>query len=341
MPAEGSSDDLAVRWARWRAMGTDVSVIVVGGPADATRRAVARLEDLEQRWSRFRPDSEVSRLNGRAGTATAVSDDTVLLVQYAVDAWRATGGRFDPTVGRAVVAAGYDRTFEALSSPVTAARTGLPAGGWTPVVSDAGGVIVDPVSGEVTLPVDVWFDPGAIGKGLAADLLAAELRDAGAVGVCVDVGGDVRVVGPGPDGDWEISVADPIDDRRDLCTVRMAEGAVATSSTLRRRWTIEDDPAPGSPARRSAHHLIDPATGSPSDRDLVSVTVVAANAATAEVLATAAIVAGSGVGPDLVTGLDAAAALIDVDGRVLTAGPFDRFLALGPPSSRRPAVGAA
>ena len=79
------------------------------------RRARARVEDLEARWSRFRDDSEITRLNDRSGRPTALSADSYLLVDHAVAGWRWTGGRYDPTVLRAVEAAGYRRSFELIT----------------------------------------------------------------------------------------------------------------------------------------------------------------------------------------------------------------------------------
>src|SRR5689334_1305370 len=96
---------------RFRAMGSDVQVLVVGGPRGLGDRARARIDELEGRWSRFRPDSEVSRLNACAGVAAEVSDETVELISRAIEAWRITGATFDPTVLGAVLRAGYTMSF--------------------------------------------------------------------------------------------------------------------------------------------------------------------------------------------------------------------------------------
>src|SRR5581483_1485033 len=105
---------------RFRAMGSDAHVIVVGGPGGSggpgglAEAAQRRIDDLEQRWSRFIAGSEISRLNERAGTPMTVSPETAELVRRAIDAWRFSGGGFDPTVLGAVIRAGYDRSFEEL-----------------------------------------------------------------------------------------------------------------------------------------------------------------------------------------------------------------------------------
>src|SRR5215472_16091247 len=102
----------------FRAMGSDAHLIVVGGLAGLLDTAVARITQLEQRWSRFLPGSEVSRLNRSAGRRLAVSPDTITLVEHAVTAWRLSGGAYDPTLLGAVIRAGYDRSFEdVLSRP--------------------------------------------------------------------------------------------------------------------------------------------------------------------------------------------------------------------------------
>ncbi len=280
-------------------MGSDAHLIVVGGRARLLDDAVARIADLEQRWSRFLPDSEVSRLNHWAGLPVAVSPDTVFLVEHAVTAWRLSGGAFDPTVLGDVMRAGYDRSFEQLN--------GTP--GYSPLGRGADEIEIG--AETVTLPPGTGFDPGGIGKGLAADLVCAEMRAAGAEGICVNLGGDVRVAGAGPDrGSWTIAV-EPPGVVGPVVRIGLADGAVATSTTLRRRWQV------GGQVR---HHLIDPQTGRPSDTDLTTATVVAAQAWMAEVLAKAVLLAGADHPFDIVGGTDAQALAVDRHG-VVTATP--------------------
>src|SRR5436853_2395011 len=98
---------------RFRAMGSDAHVVVVGPGARAgLDTAIARIAGLERRWSRFIPSSDVCELTRRSGTWVEVAAETVVLVERAREAWRRTAGAFDPTVLAAVVAAGYDRSFE-------------------------------------------------------------------------------------------------------------------------------------------------------------------------------------------------------------------------------------
>src|SRR6185436_20158668 len=220
MPAERS----------FRAMGSDAQVVVVG-PEHLADRAVARIADLERRWSRFDERSEVSGLNRHAGVPVLVSAETLELVERARDAWRMTHGWFDPTVLGAVVRAGYDRSFDAIDAVTSRAASSA-------LVADAAGIEIR--AGTVRLPVGTGFDPGGIGKGLAADIVVDELRSDGAAGVCVNLGGDVRIDGASPSGDaWTVAVEHP-DRHGTIARVGVRSGAVATSTTLRRRWRSGD-----------------------------------------------------------------------------------------------------
>jgi FAD:protein FMN transferase len=134
------------------------------------------------------------------------------------------------------------------------------------------------------VPVGVGLDLGGIGKGLAADLVVAEMIGFGARGVCVNLGGDVRVDGVSPNGDgWELAIGDPFDEARFLATLRVSTGALVTSSTKMRAWVQ---------GGRSVHHLINPLTGGPSESDLVSVSVLTSDAWAGEALAKAMIIIG-------------------------------------------------
>lgn len=280
------------------AMGSAAHVVVVGGSARLIEDARERIESLERRWSRFLPDSEVSDLNRRAGQAVVVSADTRLLVERAIDGWRLSGGACDPTVLGSVIRAGYDRSFVDLGPVVWAG----------PSVLDLGAAGIELVGDTVRIPAGTGFDPGGIGKGLAADLVCGEILAAGAAGVCVNLGGDVRVEGEGPDGEaWTVAVehewtSDPV------ALLGLADGAVATSTTLRRRWRDADG--------GTRHHLIDPRTGLPSDTDLNSATVVAATAWVAEALAKAVLLAGAVAPFDILGGTGVQGLAVDSLGRI-------------------------
>lgn len=282
------------------AMGCAAHVLVVGGPAGLADRAVRRLATLESLWSRFRDHSDISRCNAAAGSATAVSPWTVALVRRAVSAWRTTGGRFDPTVLTALEGLGYVHTFARVpastESPVAAASS----------APGCAGIVVDAVASTVTIPAGVRFDAGGIGKGLAADLVADELLEAGAAGACVNVGGDLKAVGEAPDADgWTVVLEDPYDAESEISRFTIADCGAATSSRTYRTWER---------AGVQVHHLIDPSTGAPAWTDLASVTVVARTAWLAEVLAKAAFVAGPVAGAALIAEATATGLFVDDGG---------------------------
>lgn len=271
--------------------------------------AVARVAELERRWSRFVPDSEVNGLNAAGGRPVVVSRDTAALVAAMVDAWRLTHGRYDPTMLDALRSVGYadswdaDRTFVAGASPDAL----LPGRG-----CDAIGVDVE--SGLVELPAGTAVEPGGIGKGLAGDLVTDEAIAAGAAGVMVDLGGDVRVQGDAVDGStWLVAIEDPHDEGRDLAVVEIDSGAVCTSSRLIRRWSTPTGPA---------HHLLDPETGRPVAGDLDTVSVVAGEGWWAEALAKAAFVAGLPEALDVISDAGCGGVLVESGGLVVRTGDF-------------------
>ena len=307
---------------RLRAMGSDAHLVVVGGPPGVIDAAARRVDELEHRWSRFLPDSEVSALNRADGRSLAVSPDTVLLVSTAVEAWRLSGGAFDPTVLGAVIRAGYDRSYELLGPTPPAGLSALGVG--------ADQIEVD--GRAVRLPAGVGFDPGGIGKGLAADVVSAWVIEQGVAGVSVNLGGDLRVRGTGPGGGpWTIAVEHPWQEEP-VALLGLSDGAVATSTTLRRRWSV---------GGRPAHHLVDPRTGLPSDTDVALATVVSGQAWTAEVLAKAVLLAGAAHPFDIVGGTGAEALAVDDDGRVAATPGLLGFLGGRdlPVRLRRPAGG--
>jgi FAD:protein FMN transferase len=290
----------------FHAMGGPGRLLTVGGSDGLAAAGVARIADLEARWSRFLPNSEITLLNGLPGLPVEVSPETYELVAKAVFGWQATSGSFDPTVLGSLLAAGYDRTFERL--PAHRPVPPLPAA----AAPGCGGIVLDAATRSVTLPSGVTLDPGGIGKGLAGDIVARELLAAGAEGVMVDLGGDVRVAGVPPSGDsWAIAIADPHDDDRDLTLLRLLDGAVATSSTLHRAWNIGDG--------ATAHHLIDPATGRSRNGRIVAVTVVAGEGWWAEVSTKHALALGPERADRLV---NAAALFVDATGSLLPSAGF-------------------
>jgi thiamine biosynthesis lipoprotein len=294
---------------RFAAMGTDVTVLTLDGPAASGRVAAAAIEELEDHWSRFRPESELCRVNATPGVPVVVSADTFGLIDRAIAAWRTTAGRYDPTVLAALTAAGYDRTFAEVESSAVRAARAVPAPG-------CADILLDPVVLSVRLPPGVSLDLGGIGKGFAADLVARELVDGGAKGALVNLGGDLRAIGraPAPAG-WVVEVDDPLETKA-TGLLAIAEGAIATSTRLRRAWERGGEPM---------HHLIDPRTGRPADSGLASVTIVSGEAWRAEVLAKAAFLAGVAEAPELVRATGATGLLVTEGGEVVELPGLEAF----------------
>jgi thiamine biosynthesis lipoprotein len=234
---------------------------------------------LEARLTRFEPTSALSRLNRER----AVRDPVLAAVTRAALRWQATTrGAFDATLGRALVSLGYDRDFRSLVP--------LP-----PRDAPADSLRVKVEATTVSLEGDGCLDLGGIAKGWTVDRVHDRLRRHGAAAILVDGGGDLRASGRS----WSLGVPG---DR----AIVLDDGAVATSSTQHRRWTTTVGTA--------RHHLLDPLTRMPADSSIVTATVRAPEATTADVLATALVVRPAAVVPVLVDH-GASALLVDVSGR--------------------------
>jgi thiamine biosynthesis lipoprotein len=298
---------MAVTEHRFRIMASDALIIAVDATGDEINEAQRLLERIEQRWSRFLPDSDVSRINRAGGHPTVVDPLTLTLLATMAEASRLTDGRYDPTVLPILVADGYvasivtpaDRTV----LPVTASHLGS--------VRD---VVTSASTSTVTAPVGAALDPGGIGKGLAADLAVSQILHAGAAGALVAIGGDLCCAGapPQPDG-WPITIEDPDDPTADILTFTTTGGGVATSSTRSRRWTHGDT---------ARHHIIDPTTSTMSRTDLAAVTVVARSGWLAEAHATAAILQGSSDVIAYIAANQLSGLAVTDDGRVLATADF-------------------
>ena len=272
----------------FRAMGTEIELFLDAPDGDAALvEAEAEFHRLEKLLSRFRSDSELSRLN-RDGAIDA-SPDLMEVTQLALEARERTGGRFDPTVHEALVAAGYDRSFELLSQE----------DGQSPSARCGGTVRV--CGHHVEVEPGFKLDFGGIGKGYAADQAATVLA---AAGPClVNAGGDVAVRA----GAWPVGVQTCTG----TLTLELSAGALATSGRDRRRWQKEG---------RELHHLIDPTTGTSADGDLLRVTVVGNDAIDAEVWAKALFLVGADAAEAEANALGLPCVLSTIDGRTTTAG---------------------
>jgi thiamine biosynthesis lipoprotein len=267
------------------AMGTQVELLLDAEPSAESELALARaereFERLETQLSRFRLDSELSALN-RSGALDA-GQDLLAVTRLAVEARERTCGRFDPTVHDALVAAGYDRTFDEVAADGEAGSA-RPCGGWIRIAGR-----------RIELEPGFRLDLGGIAKGYAVDRACALLAPAGPC--LVNAGGDLS----GRGRLWPVGVETADGE----LTLGLEEGALATSGRDRRRWRRDG---------REAHHLIDPSTGTPAEGDLVRVTVFAETAVDAEVLAKAIFLGAPAETP---------AVLVTSDGRTVLAGGLE------------------
>jgi FAD:protein FMN transferase len=309
------------RWtgcAFWQALGTNV-VLRTADPAAlaSARRAVeSELAAIDRACSRFRADSELSRLNDRPGRPVQVSPLLFEALALALDAARLTDGDVDPTLGRALELAGYDRDWRLLPAPGDGQAQGADDTA-TPVLklrafSGWRSVSMNAQTRTVRLPHGVRLDLGATAKALAADRAATAAHTASGYGVLVSLGGDIATAGPAPPGGWRIHVTD--DHRSDATapgqTVSIRSGGLATSSTTVRRWSHEG---------RTMHHILDPATGSPANTCWRTVSVAAESCAEANIACTASLVRGLAA-LDWLAELELPARLQDQDGSVTTIG---------------------
>ncbi|HVC86634.1 MAG TPA: FAD:protein FMN transferase [Gaiellaceae bacterium] len=297
----------------FHAVGTTCAAAVTSAPGDSGRAkralAAARAEvaACESALSRFDVTSDLSRLNAAGGEWLPVDRRLVEVLRLAVRARETTGGRFDPTVLPALIAAGYDRSFEQL-----AVRVPRRANGWR-----AGAEInVDAGAGRVRIESGAAVDLGGIGKGYAATRALEAMADAwpGLPGGLVDLGGDIALAGETPErGPWRIAIADARHPGTTAGILALRSGGVATSGRDVRRFGPD----------ASLHHLIDPATGAPAQPGPLAVTVVAPTATDAEAHATAlAISTPEDAAAHVALHPSIAALYLPVDGEPVELGPL-------------------
>ncbi len=243
-------------------MGVQCRIEIVGPNAPILLdECFALVAELERKWSRFRSDSDISRLNNSPGRPVRVDPRTVTLVAMMKSAMHETGGTFNPTHLPDQIALGDARSL------VGDHVTSIPgdAAPW----ESLGAVTIDP-DGLVSLPPTLTLDAGGIGKGLAADIAAGHALDRGATAVCVNLGGDIRIANAhGSTHDWAIDVQAPNGTDAPLSTVSIRNGAIATSARSARR--------------RGTRGIADHIHGSRPDIETAS--VIASTAAWAEVWA--------------------------------------------------------
>ena len=294
----------------FRAMGCHMLAVLDADKHPASLEAVpAWFEAWEQTFSRFRADSELSRLNERAGQWVRVSTSLWEVTHLALIAARWTDGLFSPTILNALEAAGYDRTFDeitAAAQPVVA----QPDGQWRSIQRQS-------LQRSIYLPLQARLDLSGIVKGWAADRAAKKLGVSGPA--LIDAGGDIAVSGPRADGSpWSIGIVNPFQADQPFETLKIAQGGVATSGRDYRRWLR---------AGKWQHHLIDPHTGLPAQTDVLSVTVIAPTTFEAEVAAKVIAISGSEQGLAWLEEQPGyAAVIVREDGQAVYSAHMDNYL---------------
>jgi thiamine biosynthesis lipoprotein ApbE len=302
--------------ATWRALGTDVRLVVTDPEALPMAQRMLHFElcALDKACSRFRQDSELVQLIDAAqGRPRWVSPLLAEAITVALRAAELTDGDVDPTVGEAMNTIGYDRDISLLKTKLAKVPSWIrvtvrsqPAPGWQLIEWN-------PDTHRLRVPVGVRLDFGATAKAMSADRAAQSISSELACGVLVSLGGDVAVGGQAPSGGWQIRVQDSTGDPSDSpegphSTVAVFTGAVATSSTSARRWIRGGIPM---------HHIVDPRIGLPVVSPWRTVSVAAMTCVDANTASTAAIVRGE-VALTWLRSLGLPARLVRTDGLVET-----------------------
>ncbi|MBL7493305.1 FAD:protein FMN transferase [Frankia sp. AgW1.1] len=305
--------------AEWSVWSTKARLVVTD-PAtldEAHRIVVDQLAAVDAAASRFRDDSEVSRLAAAGGEPRRVSPVLAELIGVALTAAASTNGDVDPTLGGPLAALGYDRDIALIpvdrrrpahrrrrdhpDEPGESATAGLavrrgPA--WRRITLDGD---------QVTVPAGIQLDLGATAKAHTADRCAALVADRLGTGALVSLGGDLATAGAPPAGGWRVHVQDRPGEPAGSVTLA-AGGALATSSTIGRRWRREG---------RVLHHILDPRTCRPAPVVWRTVTGAATSCLAANTATTAALVRGRGA-VGWLTALGLPARLVGADGAVVT-----------------------
>ncbi len=295
---------------RFPAWSTYVVLAVRHDQHLAHARALADevLAEVDRTCSRFRDDSDLSRVNGAPGTWVEIDPILARAVAVAVEAARESDGLVDPLLGRTLVHLGYDRDFAELEAvPDLPGELATPA---EPRPHQAWRQIDLDTAGAVRIPLGTALDLGATAKAWAADLIATACVDALGADVLISVGGDVRIAGPGAET-WPVGISEHVDSPFDE-VVDVAGGGLATSSTRVRRWTRHG---------AGRHHLLDPRTDLPVEETWRLVTATGPSCLAANVASTAAVVLGSAA-PAWLAARQVTARLVSTDGAVHRVGDW-------------------
>ncbi|GHO46303.1 FAD:protein FMN transferase [Ktedonospora formicarum] len=291
--------------AQFRAMGTTITLLL---PEQSLHAGAETVHNLFAHWektlSRFKPESELSQLNQRAGQSVKVSDLLFRVIRASLHAAEMTEGLFDPTLLTQLVQLGYDRPFNKLATNAPPGDdTSRPGGDWRTVQ------LISRTK-SVSLPPGCGIDVGGIAKGMAVDAALKLLSQYGIRMALINAGGDLAAIGIPPGyRSWPLAIDGPTAS----WVIPFRYGALATSGIARRHWRQ---------GNIERHHLLDPRSGKPTQNTLWSVTVAAGTCEQAEVIAKAAFLLGPEEGAKLLTRHKLAGLFIHSDGNWTSAGPW-------------------
>ena len=278
-------------------MGTSFFCIFVGADQTICDAVYNLANELEAKWSRFLPDSEVMLLNNNPVVSHQVSDATLRLISEMKLGFELTQGLFSGKILGELIETGF-ATSRANPENVTTWRANEKSS------ADLSDVEIDLAAKSVTVPRGVAIDADGIGKGLAADLMSDYAMQLGAMGAAVFAGGDVAIKGMSVDAaGWKVDISDPNDVTKFIASVALSRGGLATSSPM--GWKIGN-----------SHHIIDPRTLKSSTSNVIQATVIAQNASQAEVLTKMCVILQASEGLDRINELGVAALIVDDENQV-------------------------
>ncbi len=264
----------------------------------------SRLEQIDDRFSLTKADSDISRINRGAGIeAVTVHDEVFFLVKNALAYAAVTEGAFDPTIGAVTSLWGFNSEKPSLPK-ANLLSAALP-------LVDYKSLVLDEEKKSVFLTKKgMALDLGGIAKGYAADQLAERLRKHRVKRAIIDLGGNILTYGTKADGSlWRVGIKNPLDPTGEaILVLSLSASAVVTSGVYERNFEADGI---------FYHHIINPKTGFPVENDLLSVTVICDSSMKADALTTALFVLGKEKGMDFAKSQNLSVVFIDKKGNII------------------------
>lgn len=309
----------------FRAMGTEVFVSIIADDALSAEQEIAQSEHtialFEKNFSRFLPESELTKLNRSAGRPFHARAEMIHLLKEAKRWYAETGGIFDPTVISALEEFGYGKSIDFTRGPavdanpadITAHRNRFSAR------RRFSELVINEAEHIINAPEGLRIDLGGIGKGYIVDAVAAHISKL-FNDFWISAGGDIFLSGTHFGAPWEVNVQNPFslgDDIGHIAIPRGKQAALATSGITKRKGVKGDF---------AWHHLIDPTTGLPAKNDIVAVTVLAPTTTAADILAKTVLIAGKEKGMKLMSRYqDVGCIIIDTKGAIIVSDPMKEY----------------